>query len=469
VAPGVSLLLRAVEVDGRTLDVLVVDGRVATIGNEVAEPRDAEVIDGHGGALLPGLHDHHVHLLAIAAAARSVDVSALDERGFAQALRSADQTWPCETWLRVVGYHEAAIGELDRARLDAIVTARPVRVQHATGALWVLNSAGIDAVDLEHAPADRVERDELGRVTGRAYGLDDWLYRRLPREPPDLAPVSRQLTRYGVTGVTDATPYRDARDVRHLRRAVASGTFAPHVVVTGAPAMARNDVAPLVAGPAKVVVDDREPPAIDVLAGAIAVAHERGLPAALHCASRVAIVLTVAAFEQVGARHGDRIEHGAVVPPELFERLRALGVTVVTQPAFVLERGDRYLAEVEPEDVPHLWRCRSLLAAGIPVGLGSDAPHGPLDPWTAIRAATERRTRTGRALGPDECVDAATALARFLARADDPGGPPRRVEVGAPADLCLLSAPLADVLRAPSADAVRTTVVDGVVQYGQRG
>jgi predicted amidohydrolase YtcJ len=396
-------------------------------------------------------------------------VSALDERGFARALQSADETCPPATWLRVVGYHESAIGELDRDRLDAIVATRPVRVQHATGALWVLNTRGVNAVDLEHAPADHVERDERGRMTGRVYGLDDWLYHRLPREPPDLAPVSTQLARYGITGVTDATPYRDAHDLEHLRCAVASGQFAPHVVVTGAPMMDRDDLAPLVAGPAKVIVDDREPPTIDALAAEIAVAHERGRPVAVHCASRVALVLTVAALEQVGARRGDRIEHGAVVPPELFERLRALGVTVVTQPAFVLERGDRYLAEVEPEDVSHLWRCASLLAAGIPVGLGSDAPHGPLDPWTAIKAATERRTRAGCVLGPDERVDAATALARFLARADDPGGPPRRVEVGAPADLCLLHAPLADVLRAPSADAVRTTVVDGVVQYVQDG
>jgi predicted amidohydrolase YtcJ len=228
--------------------------------------------------------------------------------------------------------------------------------------------------------------------------------------------------------------------------------------------MLRDGLAPLIPGPAKLIVDDREPPGIDALADDIASAHHHGLAVAVHCASRLALVLTVAALEQVGARPGDRIEHGAVVPSELITRLLALGVTVVTQPAFVRERGDRYLAEVERADVPHLWRCGSLAAAGVLVGFGSDAPHGPLDPWLAIRAATERRTRTGQALGLDERVDAATALARFLAPWTDPGGPPRRVEVGAPADLCLLHAPLAEVLRAPTADAVRCTIVDGVLQ-----
>ncbi len=177
-------------------------------------------------------------------------------------------------------------------------------------------------------------------------------------------------------------------------------------------------------------------------------------------------MLAVAALEATGARAGDRIEHGAVIPPELFARLAALRVTVVTQPAFVRERGDRYVAEVDAADRPHLWRCASLLAAGVPVGMGSDAPHGPLDPWLAIRAATERRTRTGRVVGPDERVDAASALARFLAPWDAPGGPPRRVHVGAAADLCLLHVPLDEMLRAPTADAVRLTVVDGVPQPG---
>jgi predicted amidohydrolase YtcJ len=235
-----------------------------------------------------------------------------------------------------------------------------------------------------------------------------------------------------------------------------------HVVVTGAPDLDVGDLDPLGVGPAKVVVDDRNPPSIDALADQIATAHRRRGTVALHCASRLALVLTVAAFEQVGACAGDRVEHGAVVPPELFVRLRDLGLTVVTQPAFVHARGDRYLADVEPEDVPHLWRCASLREAGIRVGFGSDAPHGPLDPWLAIRSATDRCTRDGRVLGADERVEGSEALARYLAPADDPGGPPRRVEVGAPGDLCLLHAPVGEVLRAPSADAVRATMVAGV-------
>jgi hypothetical protein len=49
----------------------------------------------------------------------------------------------------------------------------------------------------------------------------------------------------------------------------------------------------------------------------------------------------------------------------------------------------------------------------------------------------------------------------YLGAPDNPGGPARRVEVGAPADLCLLRAPLADILVAPSAEMVAATIIGG--------
>ena len=36
-------------------------------------------MDGEGGALLPGLHDHHVHLLALAARTAGLDLDPLPD------------------------------------------------------------------------------------------------------------------------------------------------------------------------------------------------------------------------------------------------------------------------------------------------------------------------------------------------------------------------------------------------------
>lgn len=56
-------------------------------------------------------------------------------------------------------------------------------------------------------------------------------------------------------------------------------------------------------------------------------------------------------WRTAGVFAGDRVEHGAVVPPELAQHLPARRLTVVTQPSLVAARGDEYLDEVEPEDL----------------------------------------------------------------------------------------------------------------------
>jgi predicted amidohydrolase YtcJ len=178
---------------------------------------------------------------------------------------------------------------------------------------------------------------------------------------------------------------------------------------------------------------------------------------AVHCVTRVGLVIAIAAWRASGVSPGDRIEHGAVIPSELIDELRDLGVAVVTQPNFVAERGDAYLTDVEADDQPHLWRCGSLIERGIGVAAGTDAPFGHPDPWRAIAAAVERRTSGGAPLGPDEAVAPRRALALFLGSADDPTVP-RAVRPGVVTGLCLLDRPLSDVLASPGSDAVRATI-----------
>ncbi len=82
-----------------------------------------------------------------------------------------------------------------------------------------------------------------------------------------------------------------------------------------------------------------------------------------------------------------------------------------------------------------------------------------------ISAAVSRTCPTGEVVGVDERIPAATALDRYLAPLDDPGGAARRVRVGAPADLVLLDRPLVDTLAAPTAEMVRATVIVGRVVH----
>jgi predicted amidohydrolase YtcJ len=463
----VITVLHDVEVDGRLVDVRCDAGAITEIGTGLDRGTDT-AIDGHGGALLPGLHDHHIHLFATAALARSVPVGPADvsgKDGLAATLGAAGRGLPPGAWIRATGYHESVAGPLDREVLDALVPDRPLRVQHRTGAMWVLNSAACRAVALDESPPEGAEVDQHGRPTGRLVRLDGWLRDRLPPTgPPDLTALATRLHRLGITGVTDTTATASLDDLCALLP-VAQHL---HVAATGGPALTDATFPPGIArGPVKVVVDEHDLPPLGGLVAWIRAAHAAGRAVALHLVTRASIVLALAAWDEAGAVPGDRIEHGSVIPAELIAELAHSRLTVVTQPSFVHERGDQYLTDVDPDDLDHLYRCGSLLSAGVAVAAGSDAPYGDVDPWAAMVAAIGRTTRGGVLLGGTERVRALRALELFLGPLDDPGGPPRTVAVGAPADLVLLDAPLDRALADPSADRVAATLVAGSIAWSR--
>ncbi len=224
--------------------------------------------------------------------------------------------------------------------------------------------------------------------------------------PLDLQSVGHELAGYGVTSVTDLTPTTDPSAVELLARHVTAPEFPLEVTITGALALPTIRGRRCRRGPVKLVVADHDLPEIDELAHDIHRAHQRGRNVALHCASRTAVVIALAAWDEASVMPGDRIEHGAEIPLQLIPRLAEFQLIVVTQPSFVTDRGDRYLHDVPPHEHADLWRCGTLLAAGVPVAAGTDAPFGDPDPWRAIAAAAQRTTAAGSPLGPAERIAA---------------------------------------------------------------
>lgn len=404
----------AVDGDGPVADVRIEGGRIAEIGPRLTGPAD---VDGRGGALLPGLHDHHVHLAALAAEAASVRVGPTDVAG-RTGLAAALTSGPPGEWVRAVGYHESVAGELDRSVLDSLVPDRPVRVQHRTGALWVWNSAALRAVGLEG--------------DGRFWREDERLRGFAPPVRLDLEGVGRRAAALGVTGFTNADPHPASGLTQML------AVLPQRLLVMG------------VDEPVKLMLDDPTLPTPAELARAIAEIRPR--PVAVHCVTRVQLLVTLLALDEVGPAAGDRIEHGSVIPAETIPWLRRLGVTVVTQPHFPVERAEAYATDVDADDRPHLYRCRTLAEAGVPLAAGTDAPYGTPDPWAVMRAATER--------DDGERIDPGAALRLFTGTPQHPARP-RRLEVGSVADLCLLRVPLREALDTLSGDLVRAAYVAG--------
>jgi predicted amidohydrolase YtcJ len=447
-----ALLLRDVEVDGQRVDVRLAGGIVAEIGVGLRAQRGENVHHAAGGALIPGLTDHHLHLHALAAADRSVhcglpllaealDAAQADEHG----------------WVRGTGYP----GDLDAASLDRLHAARPVRIQHRSGALWIVNSAGAAALGLAGGTHPGIERDRHGSPTGRLWRADDWLREHLPPSaPPSLDAVGARLARLGITAVTDATPDLGPAALDAIGAAIATGALPQRVHLLGVPL---GSVAPAGAatGPYKIVLADSGLPGRHELVEMIRDCRAAHRAIAVHCVTREALVLLLAALDD--ACDGDRVEHAALIPAELIPELARRGLRVVTQPGFLADRGDDYLRDVPIDDQADLYRCATIRDAGIPVALSSDAPYGPLDPWAVIAAATERRTRAGAVIGEGERLAARAALDAYLAAPGNPGGAATRVAPGLPADLVVLGAPLADVLAAPDAGAIRMTLIGGQI------
>ncbi|MDZ4374200.1 MAG: amidohydrolase family protein [Phenylobacterium sp.] len=462
-----SLLFRNVEVDGRAgLDVQVTDGRIVTVGAGLARPPGVEVVDGGGGALIPGLCDHHIHILALAARSASVDLTGVRGAGaLAQTLGAAAAGRPAGGWVRAIGYHEVHAGELTRGDLDHLCPGHPVRVQHQTGALWILNTRALEVLDRETATAGGDDPPGLERASGRLWRGDAWLRARIGDDPPPLAPVGARLAALGVTALTDASVTTDVGAAELLAQAHRSGDLPQRLtLMSGGPLDAPGDAA-FTVGPVKILLDDHALIDLDDFIDRIEWARAQGRSVAVHCVTGGELALTLAAFLTTGARPGDRIEHGSVIPWDAAPVLRDLGLTVVSQPAFVRERGDRYLRETDPTDRPDLYRLASLRGAGVPLAASSDAPYADPDPWLGMAAAVDRRTVAGQVLGSAEALSATMALNLYLGDARDPGGPPRRVRPGEPADLVLLDRPLKAALRTPLADHVRQTVIGGLIAY----
>ena len=473
-----------------------------------------EIIDADGGALLPGLHDHHIHLLSLAESLRSVDVSQVADEGQlrsrirASADDAADRRTD-ESWIRAVGYHESAAGDLTKHDLDEIVRNRPLRIQHASGAMWMFNTLGMELLGISETTPG-AELDEAGRTTGRLFREDELLRSGLgPPESHDAEPhaaaseatassgdsqmakglteVGIMLSSFGVTGVTDATPgYGDA-EVGFFRNMAEAGvipqrlTLMPSVerIIADAsppknsapqstPAISAEAVStempmPHVSfGPHKIILSDHALPAFSEVADEVRAAHEAGRPVAVHSVTRASLALLVAVLNDVGSLEGDRVEHASVAPPELVAELQRHKVRVVVQPHFIAERGDRYLKEVESDDLPWLYRCQGFLEAGLRVAGGTDAPFGKPNPWLAMWAAVKRETQSGeQVIAPQERVAAAQARDLFLSPLDDPGGKPRRVSEGMAGDLCLLHEPWREVARSMPENPVRTVWIRG--------
>jgi predicted amidohydrolase YtcJ len=187
-------------------------------------------------------------------------------------------------------------------------------------------------------------------------------------------------------------------------------------------------------------------------------------PLAVHAVGDAAIDAYVSAIEKGGRAEvwrekRPRLEHGDMMSADLMKRFKALGIVVVQNPihftfndVFKVRLGEERMSWMEP--------MKSLLAAGIPLALGSD---GPMNPFLNIMAATTHPTNPKEALTREQAVTAYTAGSAFAQFKEKDKG---QLTVGKLADLAILSA---DVFTVPveQMEQIRSvmTMLGGKVVY----
>lgn len=430
-----AMLIRNVDLGGSLNDVRLCGRYIAEIGEDLA-PKEI-VFEANGNALIPGLHDHHFHLNATAAAMASVRCGPPDVQSAKDLVAALNLKG--EGWLRGVGYHHSVAGEIDRAWLDEFGPRRPVRIQHRSGRLWIFNSLAMKELGLD------------GPENGRLLDNDNTV--RLRSEFPDLEPLVKKLLSYGITGVTEVTPSNGPAEYHHYQNA----TRPLRLEVMGNASLSGQQSRHL-----KLHYHDHNLPALESLAQEIKEAHAAGRNIAVHCVTRAELMLTLAAIEMAGARAGDRIEHAAIADGTAIEWMKKLGVIVVTQPNFIAERHAAYLVDVPAQDHENLWRLKAFVDAGLSLAAGSDAPFGDPNPWVAMAAAVSRPEEF-----QTEAISPELALAIYTKPSCDAGATSRMIEVGAVADLCLLNKPWVQARDNLADTRSIATWIDGELVYNR--
>lgn len=469
------------------VDLVLAGGVIADIAPTGNLRPSGPVLDGEGGWLLPGLWDHHVHVLQWALAADRVPLGEVASARDAAAIMALA---PVEGGRR--------IGSGFR---DGLWPDRPSRtlLDDATGAIATyLINADVHSVWMNSAAFHR--EGFAPTASGMLVEEDAFeISRRLNAVEPDAADDAVQRMAHaaaarGIVGLVDLDmtwndePWqrRVARGFDTLR--VSYGTYPQDLdraiaegLRTGDPVRgATHDLVRV--GPLKAITDGSLgtrtaacahhypgevgnhglltiPP--EELVEMMTRATAAGWECAIHAIGDLANAHALDAYARTGAV--GTIEHAQLVAHADIPRFARLGVSASVQPEHALDDRDMTDA-IWAEQSAQPYPLRALADNGANLRFGSDAPVAPLHPWAAIASAVFR-TRDGREpWQPHQRVDIDTAIA-----ASTVGGSttPAEIAPGAVADLVIVGAdPLTADERGVRGMPVRTTLLAGRVTHG---
>jgi predicted amidohydrolase YtcJ len=168
-----------------------------------------------------------------------------------------------------------------------------------------------------------------------------------------------------------------------------------------------------------------------------------------------------------------RIEHVQIVDPKDVQRMKSLGVVACVQP-FAMCTPLKDITLLGPERARRAYPYKTLLRAGVPVSLGSDAPaEVDFEPLLGIYYAVTRKDKKGKVgpLNAAECFTPYEALYGYTMGSAYAEGMERKkgsLTAGKLSDMVVLSNDILTMPKERIKDAkVLMTIVGGRVVYGR--
>jgi predicted amidohydrolase YtcJ len=482
--------------------------------NALAGPHTRQ-IDLAGRTVIPGINDAHEHIDLDSPHAVHLTLNTIDPTWsqLKDAIAAAAAKAPKGTFILgdigPIVFHDSAVA---RNALDQVAPENPVILTTLTGHAAILNSMALTRADIrdDDQPdplGGRYERSTDGKLTGvlREYAVLQ-LSRKLALMPSDAEAITQlrdlfaQCIKFGITSLQDMsdalppdravklfeaapTPIRirimrmpgttpDGRDTlegrsvpRHpsplitvngtkwmLDGVPLENTFTPR----DTPSMPAGETLDYGARHLPLTFSEKEMDAM--LQESLA----DGDQMMFHVSGYLSTAAMLNAMQATGGKKvwdGKRVrfEHGDGLFPDLIPRAKDFGIVVVQNPTH-FDAG--LLFGPTRVTYKYVQPFRTLLAAGIPLALGSD---GPINPYLNIMLATIDPGRPTEAISREQAVTAYTLTSAYAEFAEKDKG---SIEAGKLADLAVLSQ---NIFKVPASDLPKTesvlTIVGGKIVF----
>ncbi len=457
-----------------------------------------ETVELGDRALLPGFIDAHGHLAGQAALVGVANVSSppvgpvANIEDLQHVLREhiAKNDIAEGEWVLGYGYDDSLLAEgrhPTRHDLDAVSTDHPIALNHVSGHLGAANSRALADVGYTAETPDpaggTIRRETDGRTpNGVLEETASFALRQKLGGQPTPAAYAAAVAAFAAHGVTtiqdgasspatvaqlealdqagglaaDVVLYPFGMDPKAIPADFAFGDRTPRVKVPGVKLMLDGSpqgktaylTEPYHVPPHGKGADYRGYPIVPKPAVERLVAHwaGRGVPIIAHANGDAAADLLIGALAAAAPTHDHRtvMIHSQVVREDQLDRMRDLAIIPSYFSAHTFYWGDWHRDSVlGPERGARISPTRSTVERGMHFTVHNDTPIVPPDMIRLLWATTNRITRSGQVLGPEQRISIEQALRAMTiegAYQSFDEGRKGSLAVGKQADLVILSA-----------------------------